>query len=135
MQQRTILLVEPDGALRASWHVGLQSMGFTVIEAGDAASGLRVALASEVALLVTELYLPSDGSRCLVPAARGEPGLSRLKILVVTDHGADEDRVWALTSGADAYLLKPVRLGRMLQVSARLATTRATSRAEARVPR
>jgi DNA-binding response OmpR family regulator len=135
MQQRTILLVEPDEALRASWRVGLQSMGFTVIEAGDAASGLRVALASEVALLVTELYLPNDGSRCLVLAARREPGLSRLKILVVTDHAAEEDRVWALNSGADAYLLKPLRLGRMLQVSARLATMRVTGRTEARVAR
>jgi DNA-binding response OmpR family regulator len=135
MQQRTILLVEPDSALRASWRVGLQSMGFALLEAGDAASGLRAALASEVALLVTELYLPSDGSRCLVLAARREPGLSRLKILVITSHAADDDRVWALKSGADAYLLKPVRLGRMLQVSARLATMRGPSRAAARVAR
>ena len=135
MQQRTILLVEPDSALRASWQVGLQSMGFALIEAGDAASGLRAALAREVALLVTELYLPSDGSRCLVLAARREPGLSRLKILVVTGHAADDDRDWAMQSGADAYLLKPVRLGRMLQVSARLATMRGPSRAEARVAR
>jgi DNA-binding response OmpR family regulator len=135
MQQRTILLVEPDSALRASWQVGLQSMGFALIEAGDAASGLRAALSHEVALLVTELYLPSEGSRCLVLAARREPGLSRLKILVVTDHAADDDRAWALKNGADAYLLKPVRLGRMLQVSARLATMRGPSRAEGRAAR
>jgi DNA-binding response OmpR family regulator len=135
MQQRTILLVEPDSALRASWRAGLQSMGFALIEAGDAASGLRAALASEVSLLVTELYLPSDGSRCLVLAARREPGLRRLKILVVTDHDSDDDRTWALASGADAYLLKPVRLGRMLQVSARLATTRGPGHAELRVAR
>jgi len=135
MQQRTILLVEPDSTLRASWRVGLQSMGFTLIETGDAASGLRAALANEVALLVTELYLPSDESRCLVRAARSEPGLSRLKILVVTDHATDDDRAWALTSGADAYLLKPVRLGRMLQVSARLATMRGPGRAGARAAR
>jgi CheY-like chemotaxis protein len=135
MQQRTILLVEPDSALRATWRVGLQSMGFALIEAGDAPSGLRAALGSEVTLLVTELYLPSTGSRCLVSAARREPGLRRLKILVVTDHAADDDRAWALTTGADAYLLKPVRLGRMLQVSARLATTRGPSRAETRAVR
>jgi len=135
MQQRTILLVEPDSGLRASWRAGLQSMGFALIEAGDAESGLRAALASEVSLLVTELYLPSDGSRCLVLAARREPGLSRLKILVVTDRDTDDDRVWALKSGADAYLLKPVRLGRMLQVSARLATMRGPGRTEARASR
>lgn len=41
MHQRTILLVEPDGVLRASWHVGLQSMGLALIETGDALATMR----------------------------------------------------------------------------------------------
>jgi CheY-like chemotaxis protein len=65
-----------------------------------------------------------------VRALRREPGLKRVKILVVSDHGGDEDRAWALAGGADAYLIKPVRLGRLLQIAARLATSRNQSRAE-----
>jgi DNA-binding response OmpR family regulator len=87
---------------------------------------------TEVTLLITELYLPSQSGHCLVRVTRREEALRRLKILVVTDHSSDEDRAWALASGADAYLTKPVRLGRMLQVSARLATARAPSRGELR---
>ena len=134
-QQRTILLAEPDVRLRSAWRSGLGAMGFRVCESGDGASALRTALGSEIALLITELYLPSGQERCLVRAARREPGLRRVKILVVSEHSSDEDRAWALAAGADAYLVKPIRLGQMLQISARLATTRTQSRAEMRAMR
>jgi DNA-binding response OmpR family regulator len=130
--QRTILLADPDAGLRDTWRAGLAAMGFQVLESADGAAALRIALHSEVNLLITELYLASGGGRCLVEAARRERGLRRVKILVVSEHGATDDRNWALSAGADAYLVKPVRLGRMLQVSARLATSRQQSRAELR---
>ena len=131
-QQRTILLAEPDARLRAAWRSGLDAMGFHVRESADGPSALRTALRSEISLLITELYLRSDDDRCLVRAARREPGLKRVKILVVSDHSSEEDRAWALAAGADAYLIKPIRIGRMLQVAARLATTRQQSRGELR---
>jgi DNA-binding response OmpR family regulator len=131
-QQRTILLAEPDAQLRGAWHAGLAGMGFDVLESTDGAAALRIALRSEIRLLITELYLPTNGERCLVRAIRLEHGLKRVKILVVSEHAANDDRDWALTTGADAFLIKPVRLGRMLQVSARLASSRQQSRAELR---
>lgn len=130
--QRTILLAEPDASLRAQWSDQLSGMGFRILESGDGSTALTMALRAEVNLLITELYLSTNGDRCLVYAARQEPGLRRVKILVVSEHGASEDRQWALSGGADAYLIKPVRLGRMLQVSARLASSRQQSRAEVR---
>jgi DNA-binding response OmpR family regulator len=130
--QRTILLAEPDARLRRTWRDGLAAIGFQVLESADGPSALRIALRSEVHLLITELYLASAPARSLVHATRREPGLRRVKILVVSDHGAPDDQAWALAAGADAYLIKPVRLGRMLQISARLATSRQQSRAELR---
>jgi DNA-binding response OmpR family regulator len=131
-QQRTILLAEPDARLRQAWRAGLDGMGFNVRESTDGAAALRTALNAEISLLITELYLPSGGERCLVRATRREAGLRRVKILVISDHGASEDREWALAAGADAYLIKPVRVGRILQVAVRLATTRQQSRGEVR---
>lgn len=131
-QQRTILLVEPDAPLRESWRSGLAAMGFHVRESADAGGALSTALRSQIDLLVTELYLPTHAERCLVRATRREPALRHMKILVVSDHAATDDRNWALTAGADAYLVKPVRLGRMLQVAGRLALSREPSRGEVR---
>jgi CheY-like chemotaxis protein len=135
MHSRTILLAEPNARLRSDWRAGLEGMGFYVRESADGASALRAALHSEVALIITELYLPSGSDRCLVRATRREAALKRIKILVVSDHASNEDRAWALAEGADAYLVKPIRLGRMLQISASLATTRSQSRGEMRAPR
>jgi len=131
-QQRTILLVEPDAPLRESWRAGLVAMGFHVREAGDAGGALSTAMRSQVDLLVTELYLPTAADRCLVRASRREPALRQMKILVISDHATADDRNWALAAGADAYLVKPVRLGRMLQVAGRLAMSRHRSRGQVR---
>jgi DNA-binding response OmpR family regulator len=131
-QQRTILLAEPDAPLREAWRSGLAAMGFHVRESADAGSALSMAMRSQVDLLVTELYLPTPADRCLVRATRREAALRHMKILVVSDHATADDRNWALSAGADAYLVKPVRLGRMLQVAGRLAMSRERSRGEVR---
>ena len=132
MQQRTILLAEPDAPLRETWRSALAAMGFHVRESTTGPNALATAMRSQVDLLVTELYLPTSTDRCLVRAARREPALRHMKILVVSDHGTADDHNWALTAGADAYLVKPVPLGRVLQVAGRLALSRGRSRAEVR---
>jgi DNA-binding response OmpR family regulator len=128
--QRTILLAEPEAELRDTWRSALADMGFRVMESSSGTAALEMALRFEITLLITELYLRSGDERCLVSAARREPALKRVKILAISNHGADEDREWALTAGADVYLIKPIRLGRMLQVAARLAATRRQNRGE-----
>ena len=133
-QQRTILLVEPDALLRESWRSGLAAMGFQVRESADGGGALSTAMRSQIDLLITELYLPTPKERCLVVATQREPALRYMKILVVSDYATAEDRDWALAAGADAYLIKPVRLGRMLQVAGRLAVSRERSRGEGRAP-
>src|SRR5579884_1590651 len=87
-QQRTILLVEPDSRLRETWRSGLAAMGFRVRESADAGDALLAAMRSQVDLLVTELYLPTQDERCLVRATRRESALRHMKILVVSDHSA-----------------------------------------------
>jgi DNA-binding response OmpR family regulator len=131
-QLRTILLVEPDAPLRESWRSGLAAMGFHIRESTDPDGALSTAMRSQIDLLVTELYLPTQAERCLVRATRRNPALRHMKILVVSDHATADDRNWALSAGADAYLVKPVRLGRMLQVAGRLAMSRERSRGEVR---
>ena len=120
----TILIAEPEASLRASWRTGLSAMGFRVSEADAAGPALQIALRSEIALVITELYLATRTARCLVLAARREPALKRVKILVVSGHAEEVDRQWALGAGADAYLVKPIRPDRLFQVAARLATSR-----------
>ena len=110
MSQKTVLLAEPDARLRAEWRAGLAALGLHVREASDGGSAIRAALHSEVALLVTELYLPTGIETCLVRATRREPALRRVKILVVTSHSLDNDRTWALAAGATLVLQDEFRI-------------------------
>jgi CheY-like chemotaxis protein len=132
LSDRSILIAEPESALRATWQSALAAMGFHVSVSASGTAALQIAMHTEISLLITELYLSSGGERCLVRAARREPALRRLKILAVSNHDKDDDRAWALAAGADAYLIKPVRLGHLLQVAGRLATSRRQSRGETR---
>ena len=132
LPERRVLIAEPDSAVRAAWQSALVSMGFRVSVSASGVAALDIAMRGEISLLITELYLSSGVERCLVRAVRREPALRRMKILAVSSHANDDDRVWALAAGADAYLTKPIRLGRLLQVAGSLATSRRQSRGETR---
>ncbi|HKO16600.1 MAG TPA: response regulator [Gemmatimonadaceae bacterium] len=133
MHQKTILLAEPDTQSRNMLRRGLEGMGYNIMEAGSGRNALDMCLRSEVSLAITELYLATESERCLVRAIGRSAALRRMKVLAYTSHGADADREWALLCGADAYLVKPTRLGRLLQVASRLASSRTSTRRDARL--
>jgi CheY-like chemotaxis protein len=67
----TILVVEDDDDVRIYSTEGLRDLGFTVLEAHDGASALRVLeLHPEVALLLTDVGLPNMNGRQLADEAR-----------------------------------------------------------------
>jgi CheY-like chemotaxis protein len=67
----TILVVEDDDDVRIYSTEGLRDLGFTVLEAHDGATALRVLeLHPEVALLLTDVGLPNMNGRQLADEAR-----------------------------------------------------------------
>lgn len=107
-------------------------MGYPVFEAGAGDSALQVLDKHDVGLVVMELYLKAAVDPCLLRFIRRTKALRRVKVLVLTDHGAAADQAWATREGADAYLIKPTRLDRILQVATQLASSRTPARCAAR---
>jgi two-component system chemotaxis response regulator CheY len=124
MYQRTILLADPDPEIRSTLRRGLEMMGYGVMEVADGDTALALALRSELALTVTELYVPTGDAICLVRAIRRMPALRRMKVLAYTAFISMGDREWAFAAGADAFLTKPTSVGQLLQVAGRLAQNR-----------
>ena len=57
----TILVVEDEPIIRMDLALGLADLGYTVLEAGDAASALRVMDDSDaISALVTDIDMPGD---------------------------------------------------------------------------
>ena len=120
----TILLVDPDTRARALLAKQLGSVATDVVQASDGAGALEVLGSRDVKVVVTELYLPTGSHACLVQAIRANPKLRRTRAVAHTHRCLPPDREWAMTAGADAYLIKPTRAERMRYVVSRLATVK-----------
>lgn len=120
----SVLLVDPDARTRALLADQLSSTGCTVIQAADGDSAMRITSASEVRLVVTELYLKTGDDDDLIHAIRRVKALRRTRTIALTNRATAADRDWAMRAGADAYLVKPTRAERFRYVVSRLATTK-----------
>ena len=59
-----------------------------------------------IALVVTDLEMPELDGIELTRAIRADAARSSLPVVIVTAHGADDDRRRGLEAGADAYMAK-----------------------------
>jgi len=135
MISNTILLVQSGTDLAPHFRGRLEDRGYTVVEAVNAAAAMDIVNASEIALVVTDLYLRVGKFRCLAHAIGKSPALHRTKLLAYTEHGKREDRVWAQQTGADGYVLTRSGEDRFLSVVDQLMTARwAPRRSGRRLP-
>lgn len=116
MYSSTILLVQPERDAGVYLRTRLEDKGYTVMEAADPEMAMSIVNGSEVALVVTELYLPIGTSRCLARAIAKAPALRRTKLLAYTTHGKKHDRQWARRIGADGYVITRSGEERLLAV-------------------
>lgn len=105
MYSNSILLVQSRTHSTSHLRARLEDRGYTVVEAPDTTTALDIVNHSEIALVVTELYMPVGKSRCLARAIAKSPALRRTKLLAYTAHGKREDRDWARRIGADGYVI------------------------------
>ncbi len=99
-----VLLVEDDVALRWMIHASLRDDDVEILEAGSGEEALRVVANAQPDLVVLDLGLPGiDGLETL----RRLRGVSAVPVVVLTVRDALADKVAALDSGADDYVVKP----------------------------
>jgi two-component system chemotaxis response regulator CheY len=135
MYSSTILLVQPQNDLGALLRLRLEGKGYTVVEAVDATTAMNIVNGSEIALVVTELYLPIGKSKCLARTIGKSPALRRTKLLAYTTHGKRRDRNWAQRIGADGYVITRSGEDRFLSVVDHLMEAPSTPRRTSRRPR
>ncbi|HEY4016432.1 MAG TPA: response regulator [Polyangiaceae bacterium] len=118
-----VLLIEDEAQMRKFVRISLASNGFRVLEASAGEEGLLLAAQHTPDLVVLDLGLPDiDG----LEVTRRLREWSAVPIIVLSARGQEQDKVRALTDGADDYLTKPfgpaellARLGVALRHAAR----------------
>jgi CheY-like chemotaxis protein len=103
----TILLIEDETAVRALVRVVLEANGYTVLEAPDGESALRLCAqhAEAIDLVITDLVMPSmSGIEIADRVVALRPGT---KVLYMSGFTRDVAVQHAVQAGSAAYLQKP----------------------------
>lgn len=100
----SILIVEDEDTYREALAFALERDGYTVTEAGDGESGLKIALAGGFDLILLDLMLPGVSGVDVCTSVRRH---SNTPIIMVTAKDDVADRIVGLEIGADDYITKP----------------------------
>ena len=103
-----VLLVEDDRSLRRYLEVTLQRAGYEVIGAGDGLEAMKLALSSDVHVVVTDAIMPQLSGQQLAAFLRGNDKLSKIPIVLLTGQ-ENKNAVKAVNAPIDAFLYKPVK--------------------------
>lgn len=107
----TVLVVEDAERLAASLVKGLGEDGFVVEAVGTAREALARVAMGDLRAVILDLGLPDrDGQEVIVEMRKQ----SEIPILVLTARDAVDERVKALDSGADDFLIKPFAFAELL---------------------
>jgi two-component system response regulator MprA len=107
----TVLIVDDEPGIVDFVQLGLGHEGFTVLTAGDAATGLEVIRQGRPDLVILDVGLPDGDGFDLLRRIRSE---SDVPVIMLTARGELDDRVRGLELGADDYIAKPFHLAELL---------------------
>jgi DNA-binding response OmpR family regulator len=100
------LLVEDDKTLRRYLEFTLVQAGYDVIPAADGLEGMKVALSSNVDIVVTDAMMPHLSGHEFCRFLRNTPHLSHIPIVMLS--GSEPEQAGANKDLADVFLSKPM---------------------------
>src|SRR6202451_4036217 len=106
-----VLLIDDEPKIRRFLRAGFELQGFSVIEAENAADGLKAATFSAPDIIILDLALP-DLHGTEVP--EGLRSWSNVPVIVLSVVSSEDEKVRLLQAGADDYVVKPFGMAELL---------------------
>ena len=113
---RLILLVDDDEEIRAALRGWLTEAGWTVLEASDGLEAWEAVQEHEPAVVISDLLMPRCHGFRLCKLIREHPTLNRTRFIISSSRGYPADRINAIDTGADEYLVKPVQRNELFRI-------------------
>jgi CheY-like chemotaxis protein len=111
-----VLIIDDDEFMRDLFRLHLGNAGYEVIVADDGIAGGHLALTSAPDLVLVDVQMPHMSGYELVDAMKADETTRHIPVIFVTSDADVDERAGKL--GAQAYLKKPVRAERLLEVVA-----------------
>ena len=110
---KSVLLVDDDNELREALAEQFELYdGFSILQADNATSGVKLADSERVDLILLDVELPDMDGReaCKLMRTKGV----RAPIIMLTGQDTDADAILGLDSGANDYVTKPFKFSVLL---------------------
>lgn len=104
---QSVLVAEDERNIAESLAFLMEKAGLEVMVAHDGPRAIAIARDQRPDLLLLDLMLPGKDGFEVLQAVHNEPGLSNLRILILTAKGRESDRQKAVELGVDGYVTKP----------------------------
>ncbi len=107
-EQRSILIVDPNAAIRRMLEVHLAGMGHSVATCRSANEAIDLLNAGEFHLVITESETPDGSGFDILRTTQQHSCNHHIATIIISDRNRPERIVKALERGADDYLTKPI---------------------------
>src|ERR1700689_225089 len=106
-----VLLIDDEPKIRRFLRAGFELQGFSVIEAENAADGLKAATFSAPDLIILDLALPDLHGTEVLERLRS---WSNVPVIILSVESDEQEKVQLLRMGADDYVVKPFGIAELL---------------------
>ena len=117
---KQVLVIEDDPDQRRLLERMLVGSGWRVATAPDGETGLAAAKNHPPDAIVLDVMMPRLNGYQTCRQLKADPATAGIPIVMCTSKDQPADEFWASEVGADAFLAKPIDIGRLVQTLDRL---------------
>ena len=107
MEDKTILIVDDEAAIREMIRMSLEMAGFNCIEAGDIQSAHGQVVDQTPDLVLLDWMLPGGSGIELLRRLKRDEVTAKMPIIMLTAKTEEDNKIQGLDVGADDYVTKP----------------------------
>ena len=115
LRDKKVLIVDDDPEVMASIDQALQAEGALTQTCGDGNTAVRICEADPPDLVILDMMLPKRSGFLVLEKIKQLPQAPR--VIMVTANEGKRHQQYAENLGVDGYLLKPVRLERLIAIA------------------
>lgn len=119
----TIMVVEDYDDTRVLLRKGLETLGYSVVEACNGQEAVDIADRAHPDLILMDLDLPILDGIAATQCIRQKPELTSVPIVAVTAYPMSYSHVRAFAKGCDEYMRKPIDMTELERIVARYLPT------------
>jgi len=108
-----ILIVDDDDTIRTTMKAILEDEGYTVDLAASGKEGVQKSIETSYNIALLDIRLPDMEGVQLLKLMK--PAVPRTRKIMVTGYPSTQNAIEALNKNADAYLIKPVDIEKLLK--------------------